>query len=279
MDKFIIKKSTLKTTQIKTWDKRYAITFGEVAILHVGGEELGSGIRDNGFTTNELKSLAEKLGELAEYISVSSSLPDSLKKDNDAGVLVLRTGNSGQDSIPISKDFADRLYMEQDKKVIYDNKYWDNRRGKTLNKRARTNIVFGEKERVHSSDYRLSSVKSFENLPQLDKFRKLLPIVFGEKASGLNAEGNNYFHNKSGIGFHGDAERKVVICLSLGKSSVLRYHWRMPGSSDHTLEPVDIRLNHGDIYIMSEKATGFDWKKRSKVRVVHGAGHTSYIDK
>ena len=33
------------------------------------------------------------------------------------------------------------------------------------------------------------------------------------------------------------------------------------------------------MYIMYEKATGFDWKKRSKVRVVHRAGHKSYIDK
>ena len=100
-----------------------------------------------------------------------------------------------------------------------------------------------------------------------------------EKNKNLNAEGNKYFHNKSGIGFHGDAERKTVICISLGKSSKLRYQWRLPGSSEHTLEPVDINVNHGDVYIMSEKATGFDWKSRSKVRVVHAAGHSSYIDK
>lgn len=30
---------------------------------------------------------------------------------------------------------------------------------------------------------------------------------------------------------------------------------------------------------MSEKATGNDWNRRSKVRVVHAAGHKSYIDK
>ena len=88
-----------------------------------------------------------------------------------------------------------------------------------------------------------------------------------------------YDHNKSGIGFHGDAERKIVICLSLGQKSILRFQWRMPGSSEHNHPPTDLIVNHGDIYIMSEKATGFDWKKRSKVRVVHAAGHTSYINK
>ena len=53
----------------------------------------------------------------------------------------------------------------------------------------------------------------------------------------------------------------------------------MPHSSNHELKPIDIKLNHGDIYIMSEKATGYDWKQRSKVRVVHAAGHIKYIDK
>ena len=29
-------------------------------------------------------------------------------------------------------------------------------------------------------------------------------------------------------------------------------------------------------YVMSEKATGYDWMKRSGYRVVHAAGHTNY---
>lgn len=47
----------------------------------------------------------------------------------------------------------------------------------------------------------------------------------------------------------------------------------MPDSSEHTLNPIDIKVNHGDIYIMSEKATGYDWKSRSKVIIVHAVGH------
>merc|ERR1712099_129604 len=86
----------------------------------------------------------------------------------------------------------------------------------------------------------------------------------------------HYYESQSGIGFHGDSERKIVVCLSLGRSSTLRYHWRMPGSSDHTHSPVDIQLNHGDVYVMSEKATGFDWRLRSRVRLVHAAGSAKY---
>ena len=120
-------------------------------------------------------------------------------------------------------------------------------------------------------------VRSFGALPHLSALRAELPSLLGPKAAGLNAEGNHYYEAESGIGFHGDAERKVVVCLSLGAPSVLRYHWRLPGSSAHELQAIDVALGHGDMYVMSEKATGYDWLSRSKVRVVHGAGAAKYI--
>lgn len=288
MDKFIIKKSLFnkkQLTKLKEYDSRYALTFGEVAILHVGGKELGNGIRDTGFSVDELKELSNKIGILAEYVSISNALPEHLRKDNEAGVLVIRCNKESTigavdtvDTLPLSLDFADRLFNEQ-VGVEYDAKYWDTRRSATLNKRARKNIVFGDIEVEHSDDYKQSSVKAFSNLPELNKIKEILPRILGDRANGLNAEGNHYHQPKAGIGYHGDAERKTVICISLGKSSTLRYNWRMPGSSEHTHPAVDLVVNHGDIYIMSEKATGYDWKKRSRVRVVHGAGYKTYINK
>lgn len=258
-------------------ENRYAITFGEVAILHIGGKEYGKGRLDHGFSTQELKKIAENNNN-AEYVSISDKLPEKLRKENEAGILIFRStlkkqnnSNNKKFTISLNKKEADKLYLEQET-INYDKKYWDNRRKKTLNKRARYNIVFGKEKKNNSNDYKQCSVIAFNDLKYLKKFRKRLKLILGSKSRKLNAEGNKYFHKDSGIGFHGDAERKIVICLSLGKSTILRYHWRLPGSSDHTLEPTDITLNHGDVYIMSEKATGYDWKLRSKVRVVHGAG-------
>ena len=37
------------------------------------------------------------------------------------------------------------------------------------------------------------------------------------------------------------------------------------------------KLNHGDIYIMSEKAVGTDWKKNSILSVRHAAGCDKYL--
>ena len=39
----------------------------------------------------------------------------------------------------------------------------------------------------------------------------------------------------------------------------------------------DFELQHGDLYVMSEKATGHDWRMSSRFRLVHGAGALSYV--
>ena len=251
----------------KKYEHRYAITFGEVSVLHIGGKEYGSGIRNKGFSITQLENIHKEISNFSEIIWISDKLPENLQKDNKACILVIRNNNTF-----ISNEFADQLYKEQEN-INYDLKYWDTRRTKTLMKRARLNIVFGELEILHTNDYKQCTVKSFNNLPYLHKFRNSLPIMFGSDAINLSAEGNHYHHNKSFIGFHGDTERKIVICLSLGKTAILQFNWRLPSSSEHIYSSTDILLNHGDVYIMSEKAVGNDWKKRSKVRVVHSASN------
>lgn len=266
---------------------RYAITFGETSILHVGGAELSSGRRSRGFSVKELQAIAARInrgnpptqeapsGEVvvhAEIVDLSVLLPETVRANNSAAVLVIRNG------VHYMKGDANALYAEQ-KNIPYDRLYFDARRQKTLNKRARFNVVFGDVGQTASADYRSYTVHAFDQLPHLNILRDTLPTYLGEDARALNAEGNHYYADGSGIGFHGDAERKIVVCVSLGRSTTLRYHWRKPGGSDHESDvgPIDIQVNHGDIYVMSEKATGYDWRMTSKYRVVHAAGAAQYI--
>lgn len=256
--------------------QRYAITFGEVAILHIGSAQVGTAPRPRGLSVCDLRAAASRikhLGGNTELVILSDALPEDLRAGNEAATLVVRGGAS---LLLGRADAADALLREQDE-VKYDAKYWDRRYGRTLHKRARHNVVFGEEGQGPSEDFRAFTIKAFSELPLLAAVRAALPNWLGEAASCLNAEGSLYFDSSSGIGFHGDSERKIVVCLSLGASSTLRYHWRLPASSEHMFEAVDIRVHHGDIYIMSEKATGFDWRRRSHVRVVHAAGSDKYI--
>ena len=73
---------------------RYAITFGEVAILHTGGAEVGEGgMRESGYSVGELRALQKKIGEAAELVMVSDALPAELRAANEAAVLVVRGGS------------------------------------------------------------------------------------------------------------------------------------------------------------------------------------------
>ena len=82
-------------------------------------------------------------------------------------------------------------------------------------------------------------------------------------------EGNRYYNLKdTGIGFHGDTERVVVICISIGCDNYpMRWQWFKDGMP--VGKPIDITLNCGDVYIMSEKAVGADWKKKSLYTLRH----------
>ena len=116
---------------------RYAITFGDVAVLHVGGQELGVR-RAQGFQVPELRALATGTAEL---VVLSDVLPEALREGNEAAVLVLRQGAAKL----LGPTAATELLREQEA-LSYDAEYWDARRQRTLRKRARHNILFGDED-------------------------------------------------------------------------------------------------------------------------------------
>lgn len=127
-----------------------------------------------------------------------------------------------------------------------------------------------------------STVKAFGELPLLSMIREELGKL-SPKTVGLNAEGNFYHGPKSNINYHGDQERKIIICLCLGKSTQLVYQCRFP-EEDAAIKQrlaATLRANHGDIYFMSEKAGGYDWafgrNQWPELRYVHGAAFEKSI--
>ena len=75
---------------------------------------------------------------------------------------------------------------------------------------------------------------------------------------------------KCGIGYHGDTERRLVVGARFGKPFPLAYRWyknRQPVG-----DPISITLGHGDVYVMSAKAVGTDWKRSTILTLRHAAG-------
>jgi len=78
------------------------------------------------------------------------------------------------------------------------------------------------------------------------------------------------------LGYHGDAERKMVIAIRTGNNTMpLYYQWFYRSKPVGKNFSVDIAP--GDFYVMSEKAVGTDWKKKSILTIRHASGAAKYV--
>jgi len=221
---------------------------------------------------------------------------DHLSDENQARVLILRDyisnwhGGHGSD-IEIYKEIApirwDAEYLDPNK---YRTEIKDGKeikvRGKRMNKRARTNLCFvggiEQEPAVYEGKGTIYDLKKMEFLNRgVERLRKQIDeglIEIGSKTKvEINVvEGNRYYNLKNtGIGFHGDTERVVVICISIGCDNYpMRWQWFKDGMPIG--KSIDVTLNCGDVYIMSEKAVGADWKLKSKYTLRHSAGADKY---
>lgn len=236
-----------------------SLTFGDAGENHVGMELLGK-IADSGLSCAQLKALADVF-EHASFYDFGM----------DTGVLIVRN--------ILNEDFHKSLFHEINS-LQWDSKYFDRRRKKVLNKRARTNIMIIDNT-TQEPDYENAKgriVDTFK-LYHFKKFKsflmKKLKIVLPHFDS-LICEGNKYENNKkNGIGFHGDTERRIVIALRLGASMPIHWQWF------HNYKPIGERfefdIHGGDLYIMSDKAVGHDWKKKNIPTLRHAAGAVKYL--
>ena len=242
------------------------ITFGDVAENHVGMQQIGD--VSVGFTYDDLlvaqewferKGIATKLIHLDDYLEIDE------KKEHGAYFLHIKNG--------LSAMVDPSAFLDEQLKIDYDKKAF--MYGRVVNKRARFNVCFSKEDQEPDYSNRKGRIVSFSKCPLLQKVRTYLGEILPEKAKDLMAEGNYYYDmSKCGIGYHGDAERRKVIGIRVGESLPLYFKWYSKGKQ--VGDRIPIQLGHGDIYMMSEKTTGFDWKKKKIYTLRHATGATSF---
>lgn len=252
--------------------KTFTLTFGEVCENHVRNEQIGH-LAEKGFSLEELQHICryfDERGCFTELLNLNELLfDDDEEKDKaePAYVLVLRDGLGTLLSPSEKKEFYDEQdQLEKDKKVkMY---------GRVVNKHARHNLCFADEG--HASDYEngMGTVVAFRDVPCLSKVREMIHEITGKR---LYAEGNYYYDTrKCGIGYHGDAERRLVVGIRVGEEMPLHYRWYK--NSRVVSKTLKLSLGDGDMYVMGEKAVGFDWKMRSKYTLRHAAGAAKFLD-
>ena len=78
----------------------------------------------------------------------------------------------------------------------------------------------------------------------------------------LEAKGKYYYDvEKPDMGFHVETASKIIIGCNVSDEGVKRdLHFQWYSNNIPTGNRLKINLSNGDCYIMSEKATGYDWK-------------------
>lgn len=236
-------------------------TFSESVENHEGMQMIGAK-REKGFDEDALAAIATKLGDMA-------TLHKLAHEGETAAFLVI---HDGVDRL-LGKGAKVRLLIESLGKP-FDKQFLNKRRNIVQNKHGRLNNCYSDEAQAPEIASGKGTVIAFDDAPMMKALREALPEVLGDEARGLFAETNYYTDvakKEVGIGFHGDTERRIVIGVRIGRHQMpIRFQWfhkSVPVSEETT-----IHLKDGDIYIMSDKATGHDWLHSSKVTLRHGVG-------
>jgi len=235
------------------------LTFSEAVENHTGMEIIGEKVQ-NGFLIQDLETLNGQYKKESELIYLNEPIDDEMP---EAAILIFKNGLETIFGINPKDLMSEQSKLEVDKKCFMY--------GRVVNKKARYNLCFADFDQAPNYEEKKGTVVNFNKLPLLQKLREGLHEKFGEKFKNLFAEGNYYYDaNKCYIGYHGDTERKKVVGVRLGEEFPLRYQWYQRG--EKVGESIQFNLGDGDIYIMDEKATGNDWKQKSKLTLRHAAG-------
>jgi hypothetical protein len=245
------------------------ITFGDCAENHVGMQKLGAAA-PSGLTVAELqaaKARFEAKGFECRLVDLAAEGRLGDVKVDPAAVLIVRDGVRALGGSAAELD-AEQDELSPDKRAFMY--------GRVVSKHARHNLCFAETAQEPCYEEGKGRVVAFASVPRLSTVRGALPIFFGPKTANLLAEGNYYYDvKKCGIGFHGDAERRIVIAFRLGHPIPLHFQWFLKGASIGSR--VVLNLGPGDLYAMSGKAVGFDWKLRVVPTLRHAAGAEKFL--
>jgi alkylated DNA repair dioxygenase AlkB len=237
-------------------DSCITLTFGDCAENHVGMQQLGN--KDlHGYSYNDIVNMTKQFPNHVVDIYKLHELGDNFP---EAYVAVVRNAIANHEKL-----FNTLTNLDWDKKALM--------RKRVVNKQARYNLCFDDFNQEPDYENGKGRIVKISDVPELQElYTKIENIADGYK---FKVEGNFYYDvTKNGIGFHGDSERSKVIGIRLGATIPLVFKWYK--NFEAVSQPLTIQLNSGDMYIMSEKAVGTDWKRKKVPTLRHAAGCKKY---
>ena len=245
----------------------FTVTWSKVVENGPGMEKIGT-LAPEGFLRTDLETAQKAFERVCpgstRLLDLNEALPPDSVRDPNACILIVRDA---------ARKFFGMRAAQLREELVHLGGHWDCQkfmRGTVKQSIARRNLCISTYAQAPDIARGKGTVVPWSDVPGLHHVQQGLSSYLGPKAVDLHAEGNFYHHPKAGIGFHGDAERKIVIAMRFGEP--LRLHYQ----AYHRFEPVGERLSvddlrEGDLYIMASKATGHDWRSSSILTWRHAA--------
>jgi hypothetical protein len=254
------------------------ITWSESVENHAKMQIIGNRA-NSGYTLKEMQDCMKIFNEKKENCCHLIHLNEiaehkELEEIEDAYILIVRNGVNIilEENEKKSQNLFDELsVLDVDKKAFM--------KGRVVNKKARHNLCFADFSQEPEYENKKGRVYDFKELPIMRFLREKLPEYI-DNSVNLFAEENYYYDLKVkevGIGFHGDTERRKVIAMRLGESMNLVYQWFY--QSEPVGKRIEFMLNDGDLYIMSDKAVGYDWMRKKIYTLRHATHHLAKVKK
>lgn len=259
-----------------TQNSTITITWGEQIETHHTMQKIGK-IANKGFSLTDLQNFQLNFNpDTAKIYDLTNLLLDANVDAEKAYLLVVKNGV--QQLLSKNDDKNKDIYNDLKKELYgmpFDNKKFMYGASKESKARHCICIADFDQQINHEGTVKKGTVVNFTHLPILSKLRATLNAGFAFNEKYLLAEGNHYYDvDNCGIGYHGDTERRYVIGMRFGSDMPLHYQWQLRG--ENIGKHFEINLDDGDIYVMSDKTTGYDWRKKNIFTLKHAAGSDKY---
>ena len=224
-----------------------------------------------GFTNDDIIRIYHQFSDRCELHNLKDMLPPTLQEIPDVYFLIIKN---------FYNDTSNQLLQilmtnENTHEGAITGVNWDTenfKNGKLKKNKQKYKLIFSDLydgyKRNSSLQNEMCTVYNYMRIPQLLSIKYFLESIL---QGPFVIEGSCFYNTKECyVPMHREKEKKKLIGLHLGNTFPINFRWYH--NTIHCSTVKTIQLNHGDIYIMSELATGNSKEKLTKLFIKHSEG-------
>ena len=255
----------------------FRLTFSDVVSHGQGMEQFGIPV-SSGFNNNELCSMSSILPhEKIELHNIKSILPTTLYDIPDIMVLIMR-GFFNDEANNILKVLSSSENSDNDGNIV--GLQWDTQRvknGKIVENRLSNKLVFydlmGNYKYPSDFSQNRGTIYNYKKIPALNNLHK---VLFSTMGAGMGIEADSFPNiQECYIPMAQEKIKRKNIGMILGSDFPLHFRWYHNQQSCSDL--YTINLKHGDLYILSDDAAGYQKELKTKLYLKHGLGYNQKL--